>query len=57
MDREVTNGEPEYVPTPEQIEEACRQIRAEWSLRELKRREPGGKPVRWTVPEVELGTG
>ncbi|MFN3159727.1 MAG: hypothetical protein ACE37I_10450 [Rubinisphaera brasiliensis] len=51
------SSEPEYEPTPEEIEEACRQIRAGWSLRELKRREPGGKPVRWTVPEVELGTG
>jgi len=53
---EHTGNEPEFVPSPEQIEEACRQIRAEWSTRDWNRRDQRRKPVQWTVPEVELGT-
>lgn len=38
-------------PTPEQIRDRCRQIRAEWS--DSTRRRRAGRVQRpWTVPEV-----
>lgn len=38
-------------PTPEQIRERCREIRAEWS--DSTRRRRAGRVQRpWTVPEV-----
>ncbi|WP_013629962.1 hypothetical protein [Rubinisphaera brasiliensis] len=40
---EQQNGEPEYTPSPEEIEEACREIRAEWSYTE--RRQRLGRPA------------
>lgn len=38
-----------YLPTPEEIAEECRRIRAGWSLREHYAR--AGLIQNWTVPE------
>ena len=40
-----------YLPTPEEIAAACREIRAEWSEEEEERRR--AKHVPWAVPQCK----
>jgi hypothetical protein len=41
--------QPPYMPSPEQIEAGCREIRAEWSREERAGRWSGGLGVRLSV--------
>ncbi len=41
----------DYLPTPAEIQEACRRIRAGWSMGERHRRRVASGVTRWRVPE------
>lgn len=44
-----------YIPTPEQIAEACREIQATWTDEERQRRAVGSGVVEWEVPRGPIG--
>ena len=43
-------------PTPEEIQEACRQFQASWSPKEERRRRRWSESPRYTFPEIYLVT-
>jgi hypothetical protein len=44
-----------YLPTPQQIDEACRRIQEEWSLRERRKRYVGELgDLIWDLPVCRL---
>jgi hypothetical protein len=49
----VSNREPEFTPSPEEIREECRRIQSEWTEEEEARRR-GADPQApgWSVPVV-----
>jgi hypothetical protein len=44
-----SDGKSKYTPTPQQIAEAAKEVRAEWSPEERERRRQH-KPQQWEVP-------
>ncbi|MEM9657172.1 MAG: hypothetical protein AAF961_02315 [Planctomycetota bacterium] len=51
------SNRPEYAPTPDQIAEACLEIRQNWSDSELRRRTVGYdlrlQERHWRVPSID----
>lgn len=53
--QKIRGGEFNYVPTPDEIQEATRQIRSQWSKFEERRRLQGEyEPPPYTVPTVDV---